>query len=163
MDTSVEIKAIYLSPGHDFFGRHDQGRADHGLIEVDQVNCVAGRGLEGDRFFDFKPNYKGQVTFFDWAVYEAIQDALQIPPFHPGAFRRNIIMSGVDLNSLIGRHFRIGEIEFEGTQESSPCYWMDEAIAPGAKDWLKDRGGLRARILSTGVLASGTNKCSTSV
>jgi len=75
---------------------------------------------------------------------------------HPGkilaVFRRNAITTGVDLNVLIGEEFQIQGIHFRGTEECRPCYWMDEAFAPGAFNFLKGRGGLRAEILSDGIL-----------
>jgi len=37
-------------------------------------------------------------------------------------------------------------------EECKPCYWMDFAIGPGAEAWLQGRAGLRARILTDGVL-----------
>ncbi len=36
-----------------------------------------------------------------------------------------------------------------------PCHWMNTAIAPGAEAALQGRGGLRARILSNGILRAG--------
>ena len=63
-----------------------------------------------------------------------------------------MITEGADLNALIGQRFIVQGVEFEGVCECSPCYWMDRAIAPGAEEALKGRGGLRARILSNGVL-----------
>ena len=44
------------------------------IEEVEGIDCVAGRGIRGDRFFDYKPDYKGQITFFDWAMYERVRD-----------------------------------------------------------------------------------------
>lgn len=52
----------------------------------------------------------------------------------------------------IGREFDVQGITFFGVQESAPCEWMDAAFAPGAKDAMKGRGGLRARILTDGIL-----------
>ena len=43
-------------------------------------------------------------------------------------------------------------MRFRGVEECRPCYWMDQAIAPGAEAWLKGKGGLRAKILSDGWL-----------
>lgn len=63
-------------------------------------------------------------------------------------------MRDVDLNQLIGQDFEIQGVHFHGTQECSPCYWMDRAVAPGAEELLKGRGGLRARILTDGTLHS---------
>jgi MOSC domain-containing protein YiiM len=53
---------------------------------------------------------------------------------------------------LIGRRFSIQGVLFEATEECRPCHWMDNAVAPGAEEWLKGRGGLRCRVLSDGVL-----------
>ena len=58
----------------------------------------------------------------------------------------------MDLEELIGKRFSLGDLEFEGTQEAAPCYWMDEACAPGVEEFLKGRGGLRCRILKGGSL-----------
>ena len=70
----------------------------------------------------------------------------------PSALRRNVITQGADLNSLIGLEFEVQGVRFRGTEECSPCYWMDFAFAPGAASLLKGRGGLRAMILSDGCL-----------
>ena len=78
-----------------------------------------------------------------------------MPALSPGAFRRNVVLAGVDITQLIGRRFTLGGVEFEGTVESTPCYWMEQAVAPGAEAWLRGNGGLRARILSDGPLAVG--------
>lgn len=148
----MQIKAIYISTGHDFVGRHGKGRLDHGIKKVDTVECVAGSGLAGDRYFNHKENYKGQITFFDWAVYRRIRDDFNCPELDPSWFRRNVLTSGVDLNTLIGQRFTIQGVEFEGTEECRPCYWMDEAVSPGVHEALKGFGGLRARILASGEL-----------
>lgn len=152
---AVVIHHLYLSPGHNFFGRHGMPAAAHAIEAVDQVICRAGRGIEGDRFFDYKEDYKGQITFFAWETYIEIKAALKVPELSPGAFRRNVLVEGLDLNALIGRRFRLGGIAFEGTVEAKPCYWMEQAVAPGAEAWLLGRGGLRARILADGVLTKG--------
>jgi hypothetical protein len=60
----MKIEAIYVSPGHNFFGRHGQPAEQHAIATVETVECVAGRGLRGDRFFDYKAGYAGQITFF---------------------------------------------------------------------------------------------------
>ena len=149
----MKIKAIFLSPGHDFKGRKGQGRLEHGIQRIDSVECVARSGLVGDRYFDYKENFKGQVTFFDWAVYQKIREKFDCSDLDPAAFRRNIMTVGVDLNTLIGQRFTLQGIEFEGSEECSPCSWMDEVVAPGAHEALKGFGGLRARILKSGTLA----------
>lgn len=117
--------------------------------------CHAGRGLKGDRFYGYRPDYKGQVTFFAWETFEAAKRELGVPELRPDAFRRNVIIEGAHLNSLIGTRFTVGGVEFEGMCESKPCSWMNTAVAPGAEDWLRGNGGLRAKILTDGELRCG--------
>src|SRR5438552_1750160 len=69
--------------------------------------------------------------------------------------RRNVIVSRVDLLSLIGSEFEIQGVKLRGTQHCAPCEWMDVVIAPGAKEFLKENGGLRAKILTDGELHLG--------
>lgn len=128
---------------------------DHVIEEVEEMSCVAGHGIEGDRFYDFEPDYKGQLTFFDWAVYQEVQEEIVKGELSPSAFRRNVLIEGVDLNELIGKRFTLGGLEFTGSGECKPCYWMDEACAPGAFEFLKGRGGLRTRIVQGGKLTPG--------
>ena len=186
---SIEVLHLFVSSGHNYFGHHGQPAGQSPASEVTAVECVAGRGLRGDRFFDYKENYKGQITFFASEVYEELCTMLRarnpqlsalnaqplpspsasvsvsgsqlstlssqlLPP--PSATRRNVITRGVDLITLIGQPFEIQGVRFEGMSECSPCYWMDQAFAPGANDFLKGRGGLRARILTDGWLRAGS-------
>jgi MOSC domain-containing protein YiiM len=148
----MRVQRLFISPGHNFVGHHGQEPAQHPLLVADRVECVAGRGIRGDRYFDFKDNYKGQITFFSREVFESLRCALNLPEAHPGATRRNVLLGGVDLNALIGVEFDIQGVRFAGVEECRPCAWMNRALGPGAEEWLKGRGGLRARILADGVL-----------
>lgn len=152
MDEICQVLAIYLSPGHNFFGRHNESPLDHPIVSVPEVECVAGSGLAGDRFFNHKSAYKGQVTFFSSEVFESLCQTLGVSGRQPSVLRRNVLTKGVDLNTLIGRTFSIQGVLLEGTEECRPCYWMDTAVAPGAEAALRGRGGLRARILEGGTL-----------
>jgi hypothetical protein len=148
----IRVEHLFLSPGHNFFGRHGKPADEHPVLAVREVECVAGRGLRGDRFFDYKPDYKGQVTFFAAEIHDELCVLLQTWDRDPSVYRRNIITRGVDLNTLIGVEFEIQGVRFLGCAECTPCYWMDRAFAPGAEAALKDRGGLRAKILTDGIL-----------
>jgi MOSC domain-containing protein YiiM len=148
------IKQLYISPGHAYFGRHEKEPLDYEMIACDQIECVVGKGILGDRFFDYKPDYKGQITFFDWQVHLAICEKFQLPNLDSSSYRRNILLDGIDLNSLIGKQFEISDCLFQGVEECRPCYWMNRACADGVEEYLKGKGGLRARILRGGILAS---------
>jgi len=147
-----KVRRIFISPGHNFFGRHAKPAGNHPTVEVDSVECVAGRGLRGDRFFGYRPDYRGQVTFFAEETFLELCRELGLNGASPGLLRRNVITAGADLNARIGRRFALQGVEFEGVEECRPCYWMDRALGPGAEKWLRSRGGLRCRVLSDGWL-----------
>ncbi|HYG22983.1 MAG TPA: MOSC domain-containing protein [Verrucomicrobiae bacterium] len=149
---NVRIEHLFVSAGHNFFGHHGQPAANHPMLALNQIECVAHRGIRGDRFFDFKENYKGQITFFEMETFDALQRELSLPEARPDATRRNVFVRGLDLRELIGVEFELNGIRFAGVEECRPCYWMNTAIARGAEAWLRGRGGLRCRILSSGML-----------
>ena len=155
VQSTLALRYIFIAGGHSFFGRHGLPADDHPIREVSSIECVAERGLRGDRFFDYKDGYKGQVTLFSEEVFAQLCAAVGRPEAQPGALRRNLIVSGVDLNELIGKKFELQDVQLEGTEECKPCHWMNEAIGPGAETWLRGRGGLRCRILSDGWLHAG--------
>jgi len=69
MASIPRVAAIYISPGHNFYGHYGQPAGEHRVISVPKIECIAGKGLIGDRYFDHKENYKGQITFFAWGTY----------------------------------------------------------------------------------------------
>ena len=149
------IRQIFISPGHNYFGRHGQAPDDYPLVEVASIECVAGHGIRGDRFYDYRDNYKGQITFFSLEVFEKLIRHFGLTNKSAGAVRRNVIVSGIDLNSLIGEEFSIQGVRLRGTGHCKPCYWLDQAVVPGTEEFLEGNGGLRAQILSNGVIAVG--------
>jgi len=117
-----------------------------------EAEVVAGKGIIGDRFFGWKDDYPGQVTFFSLEVHEALCAELGVTDRGPDVYRRNLIVTGADLPSLVGEEFELQGVRFRGMVESKPCYWMDEAMALGAEEAMRGRGGLRAKVLTSGVL-----------
>ena len=149
------IRQIFISPGHNYFGHHGQPPDDYPLVEQQRIECVAGHGIRGDRFYDYRENYVGQITFFSADVFEELGRAFGMNDKSPGILRRNVIVSGIDLNSLVGVDFEIQGVQFRGTKHCKPCYWLDQAFAPGTEKWLAGKGGLRAQILSDGFVEVG--------
>jgi MOSC domain-containing protein YiiM len=152
----VEISHIYISPGHNFFGHHGRQPDEHPAIEVQEIECIARRGIRGDRFFDYRFNYKGQVTFFAEEVFEALCLEFGIYDKPPSVLRRNIMTRGQELNELIGRRFEVQGVVLKGIEECRPCFWINGAFAPGAEKFLRGRGGLRTRVLSSGKISVTT-------
>ena len=146
----VEILHLYISTAHNYFGHHGRPADEHPTREVESIECVAGHGIRGDRFFDYRDDYKGQITFFADEVYRELCDEFGVYDRAPSVLRRNAISRGVDLNTLIWNEFEVQGVCLRGTEECRPCYWMNQAFAPGAEKFLRGRGGLRARILNHG-------------
>lgn len=149
------IRQIFTSPGHNYFGRHGRAPDNFPLLEVARIECVAGSGIRGDRFFDYRDDYKGQITFFSFEIFEKLVARLGLTNKSAGALRRNVIVSGANLNDLIGEEFSVQGTRLRGSGHCKPCYWMNRAVAPGAEEFLQGNGGLRAQILSDGVIAVG--------
>lgn len=152
MHPPLRIVKIFISPEHNFFGHSLQNVGHHPQVDIAAAEVVAGSGIKGDRYFNYKKNYKGQITFFDEEVYEDLCRKFAIFDKTFDVFRRNVITTGHDLNDLIGKHFSIQGIDFLGTEECRPCAWMNRVFAPGTEAALRGYGGLRARILTSGIL-----------
>ena len=158
MSMRVEIKEMYVSDGHNYYGRYGKGSMDYAIQRCDSMELVAGSGIVGDRFFDYIKDYKGQITFFSQSTIDAVRDELGHDHATATMFRRNVVLCGIDAEALIGKRFRIGETEFTGSCEAAPCFWMDEAVGEGTHEFLKGRGGLRARITQGGELKVGEHE-----
>ncbi|MBP7948475.1 MAG: molybdenum cofactor biosysynthesis protein [Verrucomicrobiales bacterium] len=151
----MRIEHIFISKAHNYFGHHGQPAGTEPMQEIAEAQLVAGRGIVGDRFFDYKEDYKGQVTLFSLEVFQSLCAEFDVRDKGPEVLRRNVITAGGDLNRLIGARFELQGVELEVVCECSPCYWMDQAFHAGAEAFLKGRGGVRARILRGGVVRSG--------
>jgi MOSC domain-containing protein YiiM len=151
---ACRVEHLYVSPGHRYFGRHGKEPLDFPAEEEGRVRCVARRGILGDRFYDSPEGHKGQVTFFSMEVYELMCLELGVADRAPSVLRRNVFVRNVELGSLIGTAFELQGVGFEGVEECKPCYWMDSAFGPGAEAFLRGRGGLRARVVTDGILRS---------
>jgi len=116
----VTLHDIWISSGHDFKGRHGQGRQNNKILRVNTAKCHAGKGIFGDRYYNEQPGGKTQITFLSREVVSEMCDALGLTSLDCSTLRRNVLISGVDLNSLIGRQFRIGSVVFDGVEECKP-------------------------------------------
>lgn len=151
----MRIEQIFTSPGHNYFGHYGREPDTFPLQEMSEIECLAGRGIRGDRFFDYRDGYRGQITFFAREVFEELAREFGLTNHSPGALRRNLIVSGVALPELIGADFALQGVQFHGAADCKPCAWMDLAVAPGAEKFLAHRGGLRAQIVSDGRIRVG--------
>ncbi len=125
-------------------------------VWVEQIHAVPGCGIEGDRYFkrpgtpDDHPKTGRQVTLIEMEAIEAmVQDGIIITP---GQTRRNIITRGVSLNSLVDREFSVGSIRLLGVRLCEPCDYLASQTDPRILHTMSHRGGLRADILTDGLI-----------
>jgi MOSC domain-containing protein YiiM len=125
---------------------------------VERVRAVAGRGLEGDRYFydgeGMQPERDRELTLIALEALDALADELGIE-LTAAESRRQVATRGIDLNALEGKRFRVGAIECEGIELCEPCNHLKGLTQPGVLRGLVHRGGLRAAILAGGEIAVG--------
>jgi MOSC domain-containing protein YiiM len=137
------VEGIYVTP-------------DHGELPqpVESVRALAGRGLEGNRyFFDEAPAGRA-LTLIAAEAVEAMEREHGIA-LEPRESRRNVVTRGIDVNELVGKRFRVGNVECEGVELCEPCADLQAMTKPGVIKGLAHRGGLNADILSDGEISVG--------
>jgi MOSC domain-containing protein YiiM len=145
---------------------HIAEAASFEMEELEQASLIAGRGIEGDRYFSGKGTYSPkpdvrEVTLIEMEVLEAI--ARGDPPFpgekvklDPVDHRRNLTTRGVPLNHLVGRRFRIGEtVILKGGRLNFPCRYLEELLGLPVYTPLLNRSGLNCWIETGGVIRRG--------
>jgi len=126
----------------------------------DQVQAVAGRGLQGDRYFAGLGTYSNNpgsgrhVTLIEIEAIEALQREYQVE-IEASLSRRNIVTHAVALNHLVDREFTVGEVRLRGMRLCEPCAHLERLSRRGAMRGLIHRGGLRAEILTGGTIHVG--------
>jgi MOSC domain-containing protein YiiM len=134
----VTVVAIHIGP------------VSSGPLEaVTSARAFAGKGLEGDR--NFSPSGVAAGEALTLVEEEAVED-VGLPA---GATRRQLTVRGVRLNDLVGKRFKVGEVECLGVELCEPCLHLQELTRPGLIKDLAHRGGLRADILSDGTISVG--------
>jgi MOSC domain-containing protein YiiM len=121
---------------------------------VERVRALAGKGLEGNRYFyDDAPSGRA-ITLI---AAEAIEDfnAETGIPLTAAESRRNVLTRGVDVNALVGKRFRIGDVECYGVELCEPCAHLESVTHPGVLRGMVHRAGLNADILTDGEIAVG--------
>ena len=128
---------------------------------LDVAQARAGRGLDGDRYAagagtftpraGRRPGY--DLTLIAGEVLDELAAAGRVLDF--AGTRRNVLTRGIDVNALVGRRFRIGDVLCEGRRLCEPCVHLDRLSGPGILRPLIHRGGLRADVLTDGEISPG--------
>ena len=143
------LVAIYVAP-----------LARAAMFQVPRARAVAGRGIEGDRYFENSgtfstpPEPDAQVTLVEEEAVAAVARETR-RPLAPADTRRNLVTRGVALNHLVGREFTVGSVRLRGHGLCEPCRHLESLVRGGLVTDLLHRGGLRAEILVGGVLEPG--------
>jgi MOSC domain-containing protein YiiM len=122
-------------------------------LRLSLANFVADQGLEGD--CRSRQGRTRQVTIIEAEALEQVAAKLGLESVPPGASRRQVVVRGVDLNAAIGKHLRIGPVLIAVNQPCDPCSKMEIKIGPGAREAMKDRGGVCGRVVEGGAVRPG--------
>ncbi len=146
-----QVEGIFIAPA-----------AGAPMVALERARVVAGRGLEEDRYFDGRGYYSQvppltgrRLTLIEVESLEAMARETGIA-LAPNECRRNLVTRGIRLDALIGKRFRVGEIECYGERLCPPCGYIEELTGkPGLNRAMTGRGGIRAEILLDGAIALG--------
>jgi len=127
------------------------------IVARTEVVLLAGHGIEGDHRTATTRGDGGprQVTLIQAEHLEVIAKLLHRERVDPALLRRNIVVSGINLRSLDGRTWQIGECVLAGAGSCDPCSRMEEALGDGGYQAMRGHGGLIARIVRGGRLSVG--------
>jgi len=122
-------------------------------VEAREARAVPGSGIEGDRHFGNSAPDR-QLTLIEAEAIEALQRDYQVA-ITAGDARRQVVTRGVPLNHLPGREFQIGAVRARGIRLCEPCEHLASLTQASVLKGLVHRGGLRAEILTEGVIRPG--------
>jgi MOSC domain len=147
------------------------------MQELEHANLVAGRGIEGDRYFLGTGTYSVKqrtfwrqrqpaksdvrdVTLFEIEVLEALarnDPPIQAGPIRiePGEHRRNLTVRGVPLGHLVGKRFRVGDVVLKGGRLNFPCKYLEKLLERPVYLPIYNRSGLNCRIEQGGTIHRG--------
>lgn len=146
---SGRVAGIFIAP-----------RGGAPMTSVEEVRAVEGQGLEGDRYFDRVGTYSDragtgrEVTLIESEAVEAAGRDYGLR-LAAGNARRNVVTAGVSLNHLVGQEFTVGDVRLRGMRLCEPCEHLAEMTGQPVVKALVHRGGLRAEIVSGGMIRVG--------
>lgn len=128
---------------------------------VDQVEALVGQGLTGDRYAQIKGAFQRgtikpsqEVTLIESEAIAAVMREYEIEITHLEVCR-NLLTEGVPLNHLVGKEFRVGDVLLRGVKLCEPCQYLEKLTGKAVEAALRHRGGLRAQVVSGGMLKTG--------
>ena len=132
------------------------------MNSMESVTAVAGRGLIGDRYYSLSGNFSKseiepdqEITLIESEAFETLYEQHGIRLDYSQS-RRNVVTEGVDLNSLVGQEFQVGNVSLTGMRLCEPCTYLSGLTGhPKLVKLWRGQAGLRARIVSGGQITVG--------
>jgi MOSC domain-containing protein YiiM len=135
-----------------WIGIHPESRQP--VLVLEETFAQIG-GLKDDRFNKGNPESKRQVTLIQYEHLQAVASFLGKENIDPSLVRRNLLVKGINLNSMRGRQIRIGEAILEMTGYCPPCRRMEENLGKGGYNAMRGHGGINCRVLKEGKIRVG--------
>jgi MOSC domain-containing protein YiiM len=125
------------------------------MVSCESARAVPGRGLEGDSFFEKDAWEPGrEITLIEMEKVREFEEECG-SSFTAKDSRRNVVTTGVSLNDLVDREFHVGDVKLLGVKLCQPCSHLEQLLELPVRKGLWDKGGLRAQILTEGVIHVG--------
>jgi len=131
------VEAIRVAPEHEQLPE-----------PVDSID-VTREGLPGDRYFG-----RGDITLVEQEALDALREDTGIELSH-AEIRRQVLTTGIRLNDLVDKRFRVGGVEAVGIEWCEPCNHIQSLTYPGVLKGMVHRAGLRADIVQAGTISVG--------
>ncbi len=142
-------------------GLYTVDRMSAPMKKVEQLNALAGLGIEGDRYllgtgtYSKKPQPGRQITLIQSEVLKWLNDKFEIT-VKPEESRRNVLTRGIEIKELIGTEFFVGPVRLRAHRITQPCPYLEKLLdRPGLYQALWDNGGISCEILSGGIITEG--------
>ncbi len=123
------------------------------LTKLESVFAHKGVGLEGDHYKS--KNGKRQVTLIQAEHLNSVASMIGKTDVDPGLIRRNIVISGINLLSLKGKKFQLGDAVLSYSGECHPCSRMEENLGSGGYNAMRGHGGITCKIEESGEIKLG--------
>jgi len=120
---------------------------------LETIEAIKDIGLRGDHYQN--PGGNRQVTLIQGEHLKVVALLLDSANISLETTRRNIEVSGINLLSLKGKRFRIGEAVFEYSGECHPCSRMEKNLGTGGYNAMRGHGGITARVIHGGAIQVG--------
>jgi len=124
-------------------------------IIINQVRAIEKKGLEGDR----SKGGNRQVTLIQKEHMAVVSSFLGKESIEFTLTRRNILVEGINLLSLKGKQFQIGEAILQYSGDCHPCSRMEDALGEGGYNAMRGHGGITAKIIKSGLISKGDAVC----